>query len=131
MRNALLIIGGLVLAAFVFGQTADPDTMAVAIVAVVGVFGLVVALLAFIVYQGTREAQAWAARPSPPAPPPVVYPPVAYPPLPQHQAQPPVIIIMPGGGQLPAGGGGWRELGQGGQQDQAAEVLRLLEGKRG
>ena len=74
------------------GQKASEDTVTLAIVAIVIVFGLVCALLAFFVHNQRIESQAWAARPSPPVSP-------ALP-----QAQRPTIIVLPSPSQE------WRQL---------------------
>lgn len=74
------------------GQKASEDTVTLAIVAIVIVFGLVCALLAFLVYSGVRETQAYAARPFPPA---VVY--LPSPVLPQAQQQLTMAMALPRG----------------------------------
>jgi hypothetical protein len=90
MKQAgLVILVGLILVVAFGGQEFNEDTVILAIVAIVLVFGLTCALLGFMVYSGVRETQAWAARPAPPT---VVYPPM--PALPQAQQQPMVIVLQ-------------------------------------
>ena len=84
------------------GQKASEDTVTLAIVAIVIVFSLVCALLAFFVHNSAQESKVWAARPLPPA--------VVYPPLPTlPQAQRPTITVLPPPSQE------WRQLYAGGQ----------------
>jgi hypothetical protein len=97
-RIGIVVLILLVALAFGAGQQASEEVMTLAIVAVVGMVAMVFALLGFIVYSGVRETQAWASRPTPPAPPTVVYPP--QPALPQGQ-QPIVIVLAPQGEQPP------------------------------
>ena len=95
MRKVGLVALILAMAMFIgMGQKASEDTVTLAIVAIVIVFGLVCALLAFFVHNAAQEGRAWAVRPSPPA---VVYPPA----LPQAQQQPMVVVLPSAQAQTP------------------------------
>lgn len=66
-KVGLVILAGFILVLVFGGTEINMDAMALAIVAVVAVFGLLCALIAFLVHCQSMEAQAWAARPLPPA----------------------------------------------------------------